>query len=136
MPLELVTLDGRTQAEILRAGEEVESTTFFSPDDSPLQLGLMSHKSGFQEPPHYHPVLARGECQTQQFFIVTRGEIVIQFYTIDGKIFKEVTLLVGDSILIKEGVHSIRVNMNSRCVTIKQGPFIGPDQDKILVATK
>lgn len=136
MPLEFVMLNGTIQAEILRSNEEVSSTTFFSSDDSPLQLGIMSHATGFQEPAHYHPSVKRDECQTQQFFIVTRGEIAVQFYDELGIFLEEVTLLVGDSILIKTGTHSIRVNQNSRCVTVKQGPFMGMDLDKVLVDVK
>jgi hypothetical protein len=136
MSLEQVILSGIVQAEILRAGEEVESTTFFSSAGSPLQLGIMSHTAGFEEPAHYHPKIKRDECETQQFFIVTRGEIAVQFYDGFGEQFQEIILLVGDSILIKEGTHSIRVNANSRCVTVKQGPFVGAEFDKILVSTK
>ena len=136
MSLEQVILNGAVQAEILRAEEEVESTTFFSSDDAPLQIGIMAHATGFQEPAHYHPSIKRAESQTQQFFIVVRGEIVVQFYSDSGHLFQELTLQVGDSILIKEGVHSIKVNANSKCVTIKQGPFLGVDLDKILVAVK
>jgi len=136
MPLEFVMLNGAIQAEILRSNVEVSSTTFFSSDDSPLQLGVMSHATGFQEPAHYHPLVKRDACQTQQFFIVTRGEIAVQFYDEFGVFLEEVTLLVGDSILIKTGTHSIRVNENSRCVTVKQGPFMGMDLDKVLVDVK
>lgn len=136
MPLEQVILGGIVQAEILRASEEVEATTFFSSANSPLQLGIMSHSAGFKEPAHYHPRIKRDECETQQFFIVTRGEIAVQFYNEFGDEFEEIILSVGDSILIKEGTHSIHVKANSRCITVKQGPFAGAEFDKILVPTK
>ncbi len=134
MSLEYVTYNGIIQAEILRADVEVASTTFFSSDDSPLQVGIMSHTAGFQEAAHYHPVIRREECHTQQFFIVIRGEVSVQFYSDLGQLFQESVLQSGDSILIREGIHSIKVNENSKCVTVKQGPFLGVDLDKVLVA--
>lgn len=136
MSLEYVTYNGIIQAEILRADVEVASTTFFSSDDSPLQIGIMSHAAGFQEDAHYHPSIRREECHTQQFFIVIRGEVSVQFYSDLGQLFQESVLQSGDSILIREGIHSIRVNENSKCITVKQGPFLGVDLDKVLVSVK
>ena len=132
MSTELIIRGTALLAEILRSGVEVESTTFFSNESAQLQIGVMSHKSGFIEPPHTHPVVERGKCPTQQFFIVTRGIVFVDFYTQSGERDFEVMLEVGDSILILDGIHSIRIIENSRCVTLKQGPFMGIDNDRIL----
>jgi hypothetical protein len=129
---ELIIRDSTLLAEVLRSDLEVDSTTFFSRDTAQLQLGVMSHKAGFIEPPHTHPTLSRGECSTQQFFIVTRGSIYVDFYTSTGVRDIEIFLEVGDSIVIIEGIHSIRIMDDSRCVTVKQGPFLGVDYDRIL----
>lgn len=132
MSTELITRDSTLLAEVLRSGVEVDSTTFFSREAAQLQLGVMSHKAGFIEPPHSHPKMSRGECSTQQFFIVTRGSIYVDFYTSTGLRDIEIFLGVGDSIIIIEGIHSIRITADSRCVTVKQGPFLGMDHDRIL----
>ncbi len=133
MTLEKVVLEGVLQAEILRASAEVDSTTFFSDESAALQLGLMSHQTGFEEPAHYHPVMSREDCATQQFFIVTQGIVSVLFFDQSGKIFEKKVLTVGDSILLIQGIHSISVGAKSRCVTVKQGPFPGPEKDKVLV---
>lgn len=120
-------------AEVLWSSTKADSTTFFSSDEAPLQLGQMSHKSGFVEPAHYHPVLARKSCSTQQAFVVMRGKISVDFFNSDGSLIRTFDLEFGDAILISEGIHRIRVQEDSLCVTIKQGPFLGPDIDKIEV---
>jgi hypothetical protein len=132
MTTELIARGEVLLAEILRSSVEVDATTFFSSESSHLQVGVMSHKSGFIEPPHTHPVSDRGACATQQFFIVTRGIVYVDFFTENGNRDFEILLEVGDSILILDGIHSIRIIQDSRCVTIKQGPFLGVDKDRIL----
>ena len=131
MSTERVEYNGRLLAEILRNDVEVELTTFFSSPDSALQMGIMRHPKGFEEKAHFHPVAQRDATQTQQFFIVIRGIVIVDFFNLNGMLFKSVELRVGDSILIIEGVHSIRVNEPSKCITIKQGPFRGSESDKI-----
>ena len=132
MTTEVITRNKILLAEILRASVEVDSTTFFSSTSAHLQVGVMSHKSGFIEPPHTHPVMDRGACATQQFFFVTRGIVYVDFFTESGERDIEILLEVGDSILILDGIHSIRIVQDSRCVTLKQGPFLGVDKDRIL----
>lgn len=131
MSTERVEHEGRLLAEILRNDIEVDRTTFFSSPESALQIGIMRHPKGFKENPHFHPVGHRAATQTQQFFIVIRGIVIVDFFDLSGTLWNSVELHVGDSILIIEGVHSIRVNESSKCVTIKQGPFRGSEPDKI-----
>ena len=131
-----IICEGTLLAEIVLSEYEPEVTTFLSSPNSKLQLGVMSHPQGFVENAHYHPELDRGTCATQQFFVVTRGEIDLKFYSNSGTLHESVTLRVGDAALIIAGVHSIHVKENSRCLTVKQGPFLGAENDKIEVKLK
>ena len=136
MSFKQVICEGTLLAEIVLSEYEPDVTTFLSSPNSQLQLGVMSHPQGFVESAHFHPELNRGTCATQQFFVVTRGEIDLKFYTKDGFLHETVTLRVGDAALIIAGVHSIHVKENSRCLTVKQGPFLGAENDKIEVKLK
>ena len=133
MEFERLEVQGTVLAEVLWNSASVTSTKFYSADDSELQLGLMSHKSGFIEVAHYHPKLERASCATQQAFVVLQGVVFVDFFNPDGTVIKTYQLGFGDSILIKDGIHRIRVEEDSRCITVKQGPFLGPDIDKIEV---
>jgi hypothetical protein len=67
---------------------------------------------------------------------VQRGKVAVDFFTDDGKLFREVILGPGDAILIIDGIHSIRVLERMQCVSVKQGPFLGPENDKVAVGKR
>ena len=131
--IEIVELNGTKYAEIIWSGTEVKETRFFSPADSSLQFGLLAHEAGFVEAPHYHKLVARTINDLQQMFVVQRGVVAVDFFDEDGKCFREVTLGAGDGILLIHGTHSVRVLEDMQCISIKQGPFLGAENDKINV---
>jgi hypothetical protein len=131
--IETIENNGKRFAEIIRAAEHVEKTTFYSPADSSFQFGLLAHTAGFFEPPHYHRPFTREINDLQQMFVVQRGVVAVQLYTDEGEMFREVTLKTGDAIVLIHGVHSLRVIEDMQCISVKQGPFLGTDYDKVNV---
>ena len=136
MALEVVTHAGIRYAEIIWADTRVETTTFFSPSGSSFQFGLLAHKAGFTEPPHYHREFERTIRDLQQMFVVQRGVVGVQLFTDDGRILREVELRQGDAIVLIHGTHAIRVLEDMQCISVKQGPFLGAEYDKVLVDVK
>jgi|688.fasta_scaffold671736_1 hypothetical protein len=134
--LELVEVEGEIVAEILRSSEEVLSSTFLSDSESSLQIGILAHQAGFVETAHFHPKQKRKDTETQQFIIVVRGEIEIDFFTRIGQFSSKANLKLLDSILIRCGVHRLRALDNSKCITIKQGPYIDFATDRTEVIVK
>lgn len=131
--IETIEHNGTRFAEIIRASIHVEKTTFFSPPESSFQFGLLAHEADFFEPPHYHRPFAREINDLQQMFVVQRGIVAVQLYTDEGEMFHEVTLSAGDAIVLIHGVHSLRVIEDMQCISVKQGPFLGTDYDKVNV---
>lgn len=131
--IEIIEQNGIRYAEIIWATERVEKTTFFSPPESSFQFGLLAHEAGFFEPPHYHRPFAREINDLQQMFVVQRGVVAVQLYNDKGDMFREVTLKAGDAIVLIHGVHSLRVIEDMQCISIKQGPFLGTEYDKVNV---
>jgi hypothetical protein len=131
--IETIDYNGTRFAEIIRATERVEKTTFFSPPDSSFQFGLLAHTAGFFEPPHYHRPFTREINDLQQMFVVQRGIVAVQLYNDEGQMFREVVLTTGDAIVLIHGVHSLRVIEDMQCISVKQGPFLGTDYDKVNV---
>jgi hypothetical protein len=136
MALEVVTHDGIRYAEIIWANTRVEMTTFFSPAESSFQFGLLAHKAGFTEPPHYHREFERTIRDLQQMFVVQRGVVGVQLFTDNGRMLREVELRQGDAIVLIHGTHAIRVIEDMQCISVKQGPFLGAEYDKVLVDVK
>lgn len=136
MTIEQIERDGMRFAEIIRADEVVDKTTFFSPPESSFQFGLLAHAAGFVEPPHYHRPFKREIEDLQQMFVVQRGIVAVQLYDDSGAMFREVVLKSGDAIVLIHGIHSLRVIEDMQCISVKQGPFLGTDYDKVNVEVK
>jgi hypothetical protein len=131
--IEIIEYNDTRYAEIIWATVQVEKTTFFSPPESSFQFGLLAHEAGFFEPPHYHRPFTREISDLQQMFVVQRGIVAVQLYTDEGEMFREATLNAGDAIVLIHGIHSLRVIEDMQCISIKQGPFLGTEYDKVNV---
>jgi hypothetical protein len=136
MSIELIEREGVRYAEIIWASARVDKTTFFSSPESSFQFGLLAHTAGFFEPPHYHKAFKREIADLQQMFVVQRGIVAVQLYDDAGEMFREVTLHAGDAIVLIRGVHSLRVIEDMQCISVKQGPFLGTEYDKVNVEVK
>ncbi len=133
MGVETIEYGGVKYAEIIWGDTRVEETRFFSPPSSSLQFGLLAHKAGFVEPPHYHKAVARTITDLQQMFVVQRGVVAVQLYSDKGRLLREVILRPGDAIALIHGIHAIHVLEDMQCISVKQGPFLGTEHDKMFV---
>ena len=79
MAYEVIEDDGVVYAEIIWADTSVEKTRFFSDAKSSFQFGLLAHKAGFVEAPHYHNPIKRDVLDVQQMFVVQRGVVAMTF---------------------------------------------------------
>lgn len=136
MTIETIEYNGIKYAEIIRAETRVEKTTFFSPAESSFQFGLLAHSAGFTEPPHYHQPVTRNINDLQQMFVVQRGLVVVELYSDDGNLLREIEMHAGDAIVLIHGVHALRVVEDMQCISVKQGPYLGEEKDKVFVDVK
>ena len=133
MDIERIEEDGITYAEIIRADMNVNQTTFFSKPESSFQFGLLEHRAGFIEPPHYHKPVTRTVTDLQQMFVVQRGKVAVEVYSDKKRLLQEIILSPGDAIVLVRGIHALRVLEDMQCISVKQGPFYGTENDKIIV---
>jgi hypothetical protein len=136
MAVESVEYGGTRYAEIIWADTRVGTTTFFSPAESSFQFGLLAHEADFVEPPHFHRPFQRTIDDLQQMFVVQRGVVAVELFSDDGRPLREIVLRAGDAIVLIHGVHAIRVLEDMQCITVKQGPFLGPQNDKVFVEVR
>jgi hypothetical protein len=134
--LEKVEYHGIKYAEIIWADVTVKATMFFSPPESSFQFGLLAHEAGFKEPPHYHKSVTRLIDDLQQMFVVQKGVVAVELYNDEGGLLREVILKAGDAIVLIHGIHAIRVIEDMQCISVKQGPFFGDENDKIFIDIK
>ena len=133
MSVEVVEHGCTTYAEIIWSDTRVERTTFFSPAESSFQFGLIAHEASYQEAPHYHKAVPRRIDDLQQMFVVQRGVVDVQLYTDDRRLFRVVRLEPGDAIVLVHGTHAINVLEDFQALSVKQGPFFGDEEDKVVV---
>lgn len=131
MTTDAIEYNGTRYAEIIWADTCVKNTIFFSPPDSSFQFGLLAHEAGFTEPPHQHHTISREITDLQQMFVVQKGVVEVLLYTDDGHLIRTITLRAGDAIVLIHGVHAIRVVEDMQCLSVKQGPFLGTELDKV-----
>ena len=133
MAVEIVEINGKKYAEIIWADTRVDKTTFFSEPESSFQFGLLAHEAGFVEPPHFHKPITRTIQDLQQMFMIQRGIVIVKLYSDEGDLLREIEMHPGDAIVLIQGVHAIRVVEDMQCISVKQGPFLGSENDKIFV---
>jgi hypothetical protein len=68
--------------------------------------------------------------------VVQRGVVAVQLYTDNGELLREIVLKPGDAIVLIHGTHAIRVIEDMQCISVKQGPFLGTEYDKVIVEVK
>lgn len=125
--------DGERLAEIILSDQKVDKTTFYSDPNSSFQFGFVAHKKGYQEEAHFHKKIEKKISDVSQVLFVQKGTVVVDFYHKDGSKLTEVSLNKGDAINIIAGIHRIRVLDDCQCLTVKQGPFISDEMDKVEV---
>jgi len=133
MSVETVEFNGTKYAEIIWADTRVEKTTFFSPAESSFQFGLLAHTAGFVEPPHYHRTVGKTIDDLQQMFVVQHGVVAVDLYDDAGALLREIEMQAGDAIVLIHGVHAIRVIEDMQCISVKQGPYLGEERDKVFI---
>ena len=69
----------------------------------------------------------------QEVIIVTKGILEVQLYEDDHSLVAEVVLRPGDAILLVQGIHGYRMLEGVQAYIVKQGPFAGAEQDKMMV---
>ncbi|MBF0437030.1 MAG: hypothetical protein HQL77_16900 [Magnetococcales bacterium] len=114
---------------IVRNSFKSQGVNFFTSDDSPQQLALITHKNGHLISPHLHNPVNRNIVQTQEALIVKSGRIRVDFYT-RGAVYIESRILEPwDILFLMEGGHGFEVLESVEMVEVKQGPYVGT-QDK------
>ena|SRR5580765_1783851 len=136
MGIEVIEHNGVRYAEVIRADVTVKKSTFFSPAESSFQFGLLAHEAGYLEEPHYHREFSRTVSDLQQMFVVQKGVVGVRLYADDGSTLQEIVLRVGDAIVLIHGAHAIHVIEDMQCISVKQGPFMGVEYDKVVIKVK
>jgi hypothetical protein len=81
--------------------------------------------------PHKHNLQERKTDNTHEAFVVFKGCVELSIYDIDNRLLEKFILNDGDCSTIINGGHSIKVIKPTRLFEFKNGPFFGPEKDKM-----
>ncbi|MDD5356031.1 MAG: UTP--glucose-1-phosphate uridylyltransferase, partial [Candidatus Omnitrophica bacterium] len=98
-----------------------------------LQMAINQGKKGDKGAKvHYHTPAEGQNVPRSEIILVLEGSIKALAYTTEGVLVKEVVLNKGEAILFIQA-HTIEFLEDSRLLEIKQGPYPGPDKDKVVL---
>lgn len=132
MTVEEIFSDKYRFAIVLRDGHEPTGTMFYTSKNDSFQLGTIKHEAGYIEPLHVHKKREKIIADVVESLHVVYGKVAVDFYQ-DGKPFSTITLNPGDTALLIEGPHRIRVLESFKGVKVKQGPYVSLEEDKEFV---
>tara|TARA_B100001105_G_C22282760_1_gene396062 strand:+ start:173 stop:595 length:423 start_codon:yes stop_codon:yes gene_type:complete len=132
MTIEKIFSSKHRFAIILRDGHEPDGTMFYTDKEDTFQLGTIKHETGYIELPHIHKKKEKLHLDVVESLHVVYGKVAVDFFE-DERKYSEVILNPGDTALLIEGTHRIRVLESFKGVKVKQGPYQSIEDDKEFV---
>lgn len=110
---------------------EQDSINFVTPNDSSLQVGVMSRCKGYLVKPHIHKSVKRVIYQTQEVLFIKSGTCLVTFYSEERDVVERIEVHAGDVVMFVGGGHSIEMLEDVEIIEVKQGPYLGElDKDR------
>jgi len=127
---EILKLNNKIIAIIIRAGFSKNGIEFFTPNDFSQQLGYMKREKDYHIEPHIHNAISREVMLTQEVLFIKSGKVRVDFYSDDQEYYESKILNSGDIILLANSGHGIVTLEESEIIEVKQGPYL-EEEDKI-----
>ncbi len=127
--LEIIKINQKILAIILKDNYKSEGISFFTPNDFSQQLGYMNRPKGYEIDPHLHNRVQRNIEYTNEVLFIKSGKVRVDFYDENKDYLKSRILNKGDVILLVQGGHGFEMLEQSEMIEIKQGPYVD-DNDK------
>ena len=129
---EIKSNDGSTIAIVIRNDFNKDGYNFVSKEDFPLQLGLNSYKKGDRIKAHTHFDVPTLISSFQEIIFMKSGKALAKLYDAKKELLKSVELSSGDLIFLVSGGHSFEILEDTKIIEVKQGPYFGKEQDKVV----
>ena len=103
-----------------------------TPPETFLQSSILFKEKNFNVKPHVHKKNIKKINNTNEAWIVIRGEIKADLFDINKKKLKSIFLKKGSCLVMHNGGHSLKVTKkNTIFYEIKNGPFQKNKIDKV-----
>jgi hypothetical protein len=110
---------------IVRGGWRPDVTTFLTPPDLSLQMGMIVYGKGQAIVPHVHLPVTREVQGTSECVLVREGACEMDIYDSSKNFLATRKLEKGDIVLLLGGGHGFRMREDTVLFEVKQGPYVG-----------
>jgi uncharacterized protein YjlB len=115
-------------ALVLRRTADADETTFVTPPEAGLQVGLVVYAAEGEVPRHTHFPIERHHLGTPEVLLVRKGRCVADLYDDDHNPVTSLEIREGDVIVLLAGGHGFRMLEDTVLLEVKQGPYPGRDE--------
>jgi hypothetical protein len=106
----------------------------FGTEFEPLQLATWNYPKGQILKSHKHLVNVRTINRSQEVLICLEGIVKVKVFDCFDKKIDEYYMTTKDFTIFYKGGHGYEImSEESKCVEVKNGPYIGKDIDKVLI---
>lgn len=125
-PVDIITSEaGVPLAYIVDPHWQPTETTFMTPGDFSLQMGMIVYGAGQDIPAHVHLPITRQVEGTNECIVVRKGRCRVTIYDSQRNFVAERDLEEGAIILLLGGGHGFHLHEDTILFEVKQGPYAG-----------
>ncbi len=125
-PVDIIASDaGVPLAYIVDPHWQPAETTFMTPGDFSLQMGMIVYGAGQDIPAHVHLPITRQVEGTNECIVVRKGRCRVTIYDSQRNFVAERDLEEGAIILLLGGGHGFHLYEDTILFEVKQGPYAG-----------
>jgi hypothetical protein len=117
---------------VISEGYSQDGIKFFTENGETLQLGYMKRPAGYKIRAHIHKPVVRSVEYTNEVLFIKRGKVKVSFLNEIGQVFSTVILCKGDTILLLSYGHGFEMIEESEILEVKQGPYAGENDKRLL----
>ncbi len=108
-----------------------DGLNFFSQDEDFIQVGVWGYGAGKELKAHIHNEVKREVLWTQEVLFVRTGKLQANIFDTNEAKVAELEINAGDVIILLRGGHGYDIiEDGTQVLEIKNGPYVGPDQDR------
>lgn len=123
-------------ASIIRPLNSKKGLSFLTDSEDYIQVGVWNYPKNTILPAHYHKEFSRESFKTNEVVYVIKGEILCNLYTEEGDFIKGVTIREQELIVQFNDAHEYIINEDSIVLETKNGPYFGPEKDRVRIETR
>jgi len=127
-------INGKLLHILHRKEDIINGRQDLTPDDTPIQVASIKQPQGKTFRAHKHIPRPRAIEITNECWVVLSGQVKVTYYDTDDTILHEDVLMPGDvTITVGEGGHNYLFMQDGVVLEVKNGPFVGVENDKTFI---